>query len=273
MSLQHAAMRRTLEAKHLGPRFLRHVVHRWGDRPFEVTVKGVGPMTLRPRTSDSDVVAQVFAEMQYDLRRFGQFDDVRARVDDIMARGRRPLVVDLGANIGASSVWFARLFPQAKVIAVEPDPDNVAICRRNARGYDIEVVAAAIGSEAGFVDLVDSTEKWAVRTVRREEAAVPVTTMARLLAEHGEGCELLLVKVDIEGFEADLFAANTEWVAEAMVLIVEPHDWMLPGEHTSRSFQRVIGQYDFDLLIMGENLIYVRSDAQQASTPSPAPTP
>ena len=56
----------------------------------------------------------------------------------------------------------------------------------------------------------------------------------------------------------DLFAANTDWIDAAFVIYVEPHDWLLPGKRTSRSFQRELARRDFELLIRGENLIYVR---------------
>ena len=68
------------------------------------------------------------------------------------------------------------------------------------------------------------------------------------------------MKIDIEGFEDDLFATNVEWVDEADVIIVEPHDWMLPDRHASHNFQRVLGRQSFDVMISGENLIYIRFD-------------
>ena len=46
-----------------------------------------------------------------------------------------------------------------------------------------------------------------------------------------------------------------------MVVIIEPHDWMLPGSATSRTFQRALLERDFELLISGENLVFVRVDA------------
>lgn len=36
-----------------------------------------------------------------------------------------------------------------------------------------------------------------------------------------------IVKVDIEGFEADLFSANTQWVGRTPIIITELHNWLI----------------------------------------------
>ena len=45
------------------------------------------------------------------------------------------LILDLGANVGYSSVYFLNCFPTATVMAVEPDPDNFELCRKNLAPY------------------------------------------------------------------------------------------------------------------------------------------
>ena len=245
-----------VDTRWMGPRFLLRHLRRRCD-VVAVQIKGVGRVLLRRRTSDAEVFSQVFAQHQYELRGYGQFASVERRVEQLAAAGRRPLVLDLGANNGASAMWFARMFPTARVVAVEPDPGNVELCRLNTRGYDVEVIPAAIGSTPGAVDL--SGDTWGVATARDEHGAVPVTTIAEIAEAQGDDVELLVVKIDIEGFEDDLFADHTEWVRQAQVVIIEPHDWMLPGRHSSHHFQRVLGSEGFDLIISGENLIYMRA--------------
>ena len=69
---------------------------------------------------------------------------------------------------------------------------------------------------------------------------------------------IFIAKIDIEGFEKDLFSSNLGWIDRAEMVIIEPHDWMLPGQQSSATFQRAMGSRDFELFISGENLIYVR---------------
>ena len=258
LKLGKRAMDNLRDFRHMGAGYgLRHI-HGRSHRPFKVHVKGVGSVTLRPQSSDPEVFSQIFARHDYDLRYFPQFERIAAYSRAIVERGRRPLILDLGANNGASALWFALLFPEAKVVAVEPEPNNAAICRENTQGHDVEVLAVAIGSTSGSVDLETAGEEWACVTSRNERGSVLVRTVDDIVAAQSDDYELFIVKIDIEGFEGDLFADNTGWVDQAKVVIIEPHDWMFPGQLTSRNFQRVLGAGAFEVVISGENLIYVR---------------
>lgn len=42
------------------------------------------------------------------------------------------------------------------------------------------------------------------------------------------------------------------------MVIIEPHDWMLPGQLSSRSFQQAMARHLFELFMRGENIFYVR---------------
>jgi hypothetical protein len=70
--------------------------------------------------------------------------------------------------------------------------------------------------------------------------------------------EPFIAKVDIEGFEADLFSDNTDWIAKTFVVFIEPHYWMMPERGTSRSFQAAMGREDFEIYLAGEMLTYIR---------------
>src|SRR6186997_720585 len=121
------------DARQLGPRFVsRHLKEKVGRRRLTHTVvRGVGPITLRNGTSDAKVFSQVFAHNQYELAWYPQHSDVVAHYHDILAAGFSPLIIDLGANNGASALWFRTRFPEATIVAVEPDPTNVEVCREN----------------------------------------------------------------------------------------------------------------------------------------------
>ncbi|HUF09420.1 MAG TPA: hypothetical protein VMO47_08880, partial [Rhodothermales bacterium] len=57
-----------------------------------------------------------------------------------------------------------------------------------------------------------------------------------------------LIKIDIEGFEDDLFSNNTDWVDQFPLMIVELHDWMLPGARVSRHFLREVAKRDREFM-------------------------
>jgi hypothetical protein len=103
-----------------------------------------------------------------------------------------------------------------------------------------------------------SGEAWAVSTTRCDQGDTPIVTIQDATAMGGEKAELLLVKIDIEGFELEVFDGDTSWLDELTCLMIEPHDWLRPMDYTSRSFQREVGSRGFRLYIRQNNLIYVR---------------
>ena len=177
------------------------------------------------------------------------------------------MIVDAGANVGAASLWFALHFPDASIFALEPDKDSAQICRQNcAKLCHVVVIEGAIGGRPGKVVVDRAGQSWAFQTRRVEDkSGIQLYTVADILAMAGPRARLLIVKVDIEGFEADLFAHNTEWTGNTPVIFVEPHDWLLPGKKTSQSMQRALMGRGFELILIGENLTFVRESLELPS--------
>ena len=69
-----------------------------------------------------------------------------------------------------------------------------------------------------------------------------------------------IAKIDIEGFEKDLFSKNTDWITLFPIIIIELHDWLMPREGSSNNFLRSIAQHDRDFLPFGENIISIAHD-------------
>ena len=131
----------------------------------------IGTISLRPSDSDINVLRQVFTYRDYDISKFAQRDRIQSAYASILTNNRRPIIIDAGANIGATSIWFSNTFRDAKILAIEPDPANAELSRRNCKVRDnITVVEAAIGSITGKVSLLrPSPRSWAIRTVRSED--------------------------------------------------------------------------------------------------------
>lgn len=217
-------------------------------------------MRWRAGESDRHVLHQVFASREYDLTRFPQWDLLERRYDEIHERNKRPLIIDAGANIGASAIWFAEQFPDAQVACIEPDHINANLCRENTREIrQIEVWQQAVGGSNGYVNISNPQDEPFARRVYRENKGEIGLITIRGIEDIYPDTDLFIVKMDIEGFEEDVFYdTDVSWIDRATCLIIEPHDWLIPG--SSRFLQEVMGRKDFDLLISGENLIYVNRD-------------
>lgn len=259
-SLKSFALEGVKDVMRGGPGFAATAMRaRSGGGEMQFPVSGKRALTVRRGSSDLDVCRQIFRDEQYRviyapyLERLARFE---ARM---LSRGKVPVILDLGANVGAAALWFHDAFPKAHIVSVEPDPANAALARRNIAGLDrIEVVEAAIGSTPGHVSVNSDTDPFAV-TTERADSGCPVVTVKEAIARVPNG-ELFIAKVDIEGFEDDLFAEATDWIDQAAMLYIEPHDHIFPDRGSSASFQRAMGTRDFDVLIKGENLIYIRRE-------------
>src|ERR1700722_6025602 len=249
------------DAVSLGPSFpLRHISGLLGRKYHVSTIKNAGKVHIRSRSLDASTFIEIFRGKAYDLSGLAQFPHVMANYQRILDAKQIPIIIDAGANVGAASIWFARQFPEARIIAIEPDADNAEVCRLNTgRLPNVKVIEAVIGSEHGQVSLSNPANRSdSVQTARSEGGKIPMRTISELVLEEQYQKQLFLVKIDIEGFEDNLFAKNTEWIDEAEVIIIESHDWLFPGKGKSRNFQKAIADREFEILISGENLIYIR---------------
>ena len=202
---------------------------------------------------------EIFARGSYSLRQLKLQNYLQKRYNEIEKRGKKPLIIDCGANIGISSVYFSVTFPNAKIVAIEPDLANYMLCLQNTENFpNIEVRHAAISSNNSNMKLTNPTAQSNEYIV---EAAVDGTirsTTINNLIEHYPRYEEFIVKIDIEGSESDLFSENTTWIDQCDVIMIELHDWLFPNSGTSANFLNEIAKRDRDFLIRGENIFSIR---------------
>ena len=215
----------------------------------------------RGSQADLGVFEQIFVAQDYSLGRLRRGRELVQRYEAMLASGKTPIIVDAGANIGASVVYWGIHFPKAQILAIEPDKANFALLRKNTQGLNVILYEAAIGSIEGSASLSDPGEgEWGYRTARDDAGGLPILSMNSLLAGGiAANAAPFIAKIDIEGAEADLFAASTDWVQNFDLLIIELHDWMLPGQGTSRNFLKCIATLDRDFLHIGENIFSIRN--------------
>lgn len=140
------------------------------------------------------------------------------------------VIIDGGAHIGFAAIQFAVQFPEATVLAVEPDAENQVLLASNCEQYaNIEIVKGAIWNEqtTGVIGNPDS-DYWARHFSPDASAPNAVTVTARtidsILAERGL-TSADIVKLDIEGAERRVICdSNARWLATANAVIVEIHD-------------------------------------------------
>lgn len=232
--------------------------HDRGSGMLELDLPKFGRISVRRGDTDYGTVRQVFRKREYAFGNAIVESKIFVRYQAILAQGKTPVIIDAGANIGAASIWFSLMFPDAWIVAIEPDPENARMLRHNCAAHSrVSVVEAAIGAEAGHVNIINEGASWGVKT-ERSDAGCPIMTVEEAVALVPNGVDFI-AKIDIEGFEKDLFSTNLDWIDHMAAIFVEPHDWLFTGTGTSGNFQRAMGARNFELFVRGENLFYVNS--------------
>ena len=234
---------------------IRHFVTVAGSRHlFSYRYKSAG---------DRGVVSQIFDECEYAAKEYWpQTKALQRYYESVLAQGKQPLIFDAGANIGASCVYFSALYPRSQVVAIEPEKNNCALLRLNSEGRPIRVIEGAIGGEPGTLFLSDpGLSDWGFRVATTGAYEVPVHAPGAILAEYPEQeFAPFIFKVDIEGAEEQLFGSNLQWMDKFALIVIELHDWMLPGSYSSRPFLKAIASRNFDFMHRGENVFCFNYD-------------
>lgn len=205
---------------------------------------------------DNGVLKQIFEEKQYEFGWLPQGKLTYARHQLLMKSGRTPLVIDGGANIGASCVWFAIKFPGTAVLAVEPNKENCELIRRNCASRQVSLYCGAVSDKPRFLALNDPGQgDWGFRVTEEGDPHVACMGISDLLKlMDPEVYEPFILKLDIEGAESLVFRGTCEWINSFTLIIVELHDWMLPNQGTSMNFIDAISRHKFEVITRGENI-------------------
>jgi FkbM family methyltransferase len=214
------------------------------------------PIWLREGTSDFGVMEQIFVHRAYDFGRWSShFAMIERTYGKLLERGKLPVIVDCGANIGCATIWFALRFPRAIIYAVEPEPQTFMTLGRNVSAYgNVTPIEAGISDRMTRLSLRNPDGRpIACQTVDDEQGSIGTVTVPHLL-DRLPNCAPLIVKVDIEGYETSLFRSNTTWAAQTPLVIFEPHDWLFHWRGTGDAVFRCLTQRPRDYLIRGDNI-------------------
>jgi FkbM family methyltransferase len=213
--------------------------------------------------TDRDVIKQIFQTQNYHLGQFALSQSLKNYANQVAANGASLLVIDAGANIGASSVYLTQLDRRIHVCAVEPEPGNYSVLEANSVGFPITPIEAALASKTGKLWLSDpAIGEWGFRVgTGAGTLQVAAITMADILRRFdATRYQPLICKIDIEGGEKDLFRANDAWIDQFPLIVIELHDWMLPGTSNSKNFLGAIAKRNFDVIFRGENIFCFNND-------------
>jgi FkbM family methyltransferase len=178
-------------------------------------------------------------------------------------------IVDGGAYIGLSAIYFTLRYPGVRVIAVEASERNFELLVRNTSAFpNIEAVHAALWPQPGSLVLTDpGTGLWGLQ-VRQPTASsssdldsagkradsVRAVTIEDIIREY-DLANIDLLKLDIEGAEKEVFSAPGAWLPHVDAICIELHDWFRPG--CARTFFAAVPDFSVEAW-QGENVLVAR---------------
>lgn len=136
--------------------------------------------------------------------------------------------LDVGANIGLTTIATAVGNPNIRVIAFEPVPSNAALLAQNIQTNGIEnctIVNTAVGDHVGRVSINDNGP-WSI--VGGGSVEVPMTTLDTYCAEQLPGTRIDFIKIDVEGYEPNVLAGAAQILAQwRPIIFMEFNAWTL----------------------------------------------
>jgi FkbM family methyltransferase len=207
-----------------------------------------------------------------------QGEEIRAVVAWLKLAGRLRTrcshIVDVGANIGVSSIPFARQ-TNFDVLAIEPFPDNFNLLRQNVRQNGLEqritCLQSAVSDQTGTVRMVLPEQcsggaaivtNAGVADATGRTAEVPAAGLKDIVTSSGiEIPRVALVWSDTEGSEAQVVATGAPLWSAGVPLYVEVYPEALEKQRAGEALNRLLPRF-FDSFLRISDLITTDCAAQ-----------
>lgn len=215
-----------------------------------LTSKLTHEVHLRPGSTDICVFKQIFLKQDFNIPALKKFSPAT--------------ILDLGANIGMSSLYFANRFPEATIIGVEPDRSNAKMFKRNLKWYpNVKLEMAAVRGDNKKVILEDPGKGASGYVTKKSVNGMRPLTIEDIMLKHNLS-HIDLLKIDIEGSEKSVFSKRfSRWLPKVKMIFVELHEHKNPG--CTEKVMSAVSRYNFLKQKSGEYYVFVNNDLVDAA--------
>jgi FkbM family methyltransferase len=168
-----------------------------------------------------------------------------------------PFIIDCGANIGSSIVYFKRNWPQSNILAFEADTNVAAICAQNlAQNHinGVKLIPKAVWTHNQGIEMALEGSDAGSVFGSGKKTTIPSLRLRDVLAENSQ---IDMLKMDIEGAEIEVISDCADVLGKVSNIFIEYH--------------AIIGQpQKLDLLLSilsAQNFRYYVSEAQHRLSP------
>jgi FkbM family methyltransferase len=136
-----------------------------------------------------------------------------------------PLIIDGGGNIGVSVLYFKRVYPKARIICFEPDPEIFAILQENLAANnlnDVTLINAGLGAQEGTANFAADHSAGGRVTQAANSTTVKIQTLSSSIDE-----PIDFLKLNIEGEELPVLREleSADRLHRIKQLVLEYHGW------------------------------------------------
>ncbi|MEK6726694.1 MAG: FkbM family methyltransferase [Deltaproteobacteria bacterium] len=142
------------------------------------------------------------------------------------AESEKPYIIDCGANIGLSIIYFKKLYPKAEIIGFEPDKKIFDMLKNNMQSFgynDVKIIQKALWNKEGET-IFSSEGADAGRLANKSETINTETTTTTSLRNYLER-PVDFLKIDIEGAETVVIEDCADLLINVKNLFVEYHSF------------------------------------------------
>jgi FkbM family methyltransferase len=178
-------------------------------------------------------------------------------------------IIDLGANIGLATLYFASQYSASQLFAVEPNPANYALLNVNLQALvdsgRCQTLNAAIWQQEMLLvaNPLPSPNRYNCFSVREplsgEPCSIPLIKgmpIESVISASGFSTVDIL-KVDIEGAEVQLFRGNLDWLKRVRALLIEFHD----ESRQKSDFDAIMRRYHFRIPEENRHTVFAVNEA------------
>lgn len=207
--------------------------------------------------SDPYVYEQIFVNNDY-------LQAIKKYIDSFNSQD--PIIVDAGANIGISVLYFKKFFPKSIILAIEPSYDNYLLLRINMKINKVNGIIylrkalwyknTSCSILRDFRDQLD----WSIRITENENGKIETITLTDIinfLNVKFNRNYIDILKIDIEGAEKELFnnISIQPYFKNIKLLVMEIHEEFIKKS----DINQIMYDNNFISCENGELSIYINS--------------
>jgi FkbM family methyltransferase len=213
---------------------------------------------LRPYSSDKDVYLQVFVN-----------NDYKSVVDiyDQLFKDSPKNIIDCGCNIGLTTIYFFKHFPNAKYVSIEPIKDNIEMIKLNFKASGItnyNLIEGGVWNDNRSLSVSErfrDGKEWSFNLEADNNKTGEIQSYSLLDIVTSCGDIIDILKIDVEGTEKILFQDieyASQFLSKVKCVAIEIHDEFDCRQQIYRCFSKNnFFYYDIQDMTIAINRSYV----------------